>query len=159
SAARTSCASKNAVESLRGRDRDLLGVGCANVLRLNLLGVRCADFLRSEAQRICALRNPAAQDRGLALLRDPRSSSTAFVTGEADRAKCYRLRSVERRRGCGQAIEFTRRPLRGHPAIAPILCALLATFVAAEARADPQGTAGLTIGVAGTGLDRKLWDE
>ncbi|MDI3291078.1 hypothetical protein [Polyangium sp. 15x6] len=28
-----------------------------------------------------------------------------------------------------------------------------------EARAEPQGTVGLTIGAAGRGLDRKIWDQ
>ncbi|MRG94573.1 hypothetical protein [Polyangium spumosum] len=30
---------------------------------------------------------------------------------------------------------------------------------AGEARAEPQGTAGLTIGVAGRGFDRRIWDQ
>ncbi len=40
---------------------------------------------------------------------------------------------------------------------ATVLAGLLG--VGGEARAEPQGTAGLTIGAAGRGLDRKIWDE
>src|SRR5262249_28592404 len=59
--------------------------------------------------------------------------------------KWYRPRSVER-------IPSSVR------AIVAAVGALLA-LTPADARADPQGTAGLTIGVAGTGLKRAGWDE
>ena len=39
---------------------------------------------------------------------------------------------------------------------APALCALLG---GGAAHADPQGTAALTIGVAGVGQDREIWDD
>ena len=37
--------------------------------------------------------------------------------------------------------------------------ALSLLLACGDARAEPQGTAGLTIGVAGAGLDRSYWDE
>lgn len=40
-----------------------------------------------------------------------------------------------------------------------VLGALAALACTSSARADPQGTAGLTIGVAGRAYDHRVWDE
>jgi hypothetical protein len=54
-------------------------------------------------------------------------------------------------------------PRAAPPAIAKTLLLFAAPAIvmlsSGSARADVQGTAGLTIGAAGTGVDRKIWDR
>jgi len=42
---------------------------------------------------------------------------------------------------------------------AALLAIAALSTIAANAQAEPQGTAGLTIGVAGRGYEREIWDE
>jgi hypothetical protein len=61
--------------------------------------------------------------------------------------------------GDGKRME-SRRCFRGSGRRALAGAAVLVGCLASvEARAEPQGTVGLTVGVAGRGLDRKLWDQ
>jgi hypothetical protein len=57
----------------------------------------------------------------------------------------------------------TTPPPEMRPALRTVvsLVATVATVAAgvSDANADPQGTAALTIGVAGVGLERRVWDE